>query len=189
MRINYIMLFLFLSGCSSQETYQAPQYTKRIYTTTTTVGKDTTLAWYDSERAGAAYNKEGYRHVLTKRNTLILADNAPEPLEVITNSPINAIKKLYIKSYSIYETERWERFCGDENMNSEDWKFIAREGRENVPEQLEKHCNPPPYTRQEYINAWKASCDEQVISVALEVIRLNSIAPHNICDVYKPTVR
>lgn len=182
MRLGYIGFAIILAGCSSHEVYQPSEYSQRVYTTEKPVGKDTTLTWYNDERSGAAYNAEAYKHVLAKRNTAELADHSPEPSLIHPNDPASAINQVTTKSYTVYETQRWERFCGAGKMDSMDWDFVAQEGRENIPEQLKEMCTPPAYTRQEYIEAWKASCGNNTPTASQSVIRENTISPRDVCS-------
>lgn len=176
-----------LAGCSSQDVVTGPSYTQRVYTTHKPTGRDETLTWYETERGGAAYNEEAYRHVLAQRNSELLTDHSPEPAETfaLNSDPASAAKVVdhaMFRSYSIYELSRWERFCGAGKMDEKDWDFVSKEGRENVPPNLLENCMPPSYTRQEYIDAWKASCHGQTLTSAQRVIQSKTVRPNGICD-------
>lgn len=180
MRLRYLCFAITLTGCSSQEIYQ-PEYSQRVYSIEKPVGKDTTLAWYNGERLGAAYTTEAYKHVLTKRNTAKLTDLSPGFSFMLPNDPASTINQVKTKSYTVYETQRWERFCGEGKMDSRDWDFVAQEGRENIPEQLKEVCTPPAYTRQEFIEAWQASCGNNPPTASQAIIREKTIAPSDVC--------
>ena len=170
---------LSLIACSTQKQGNSNTYIQREYINQKQTGRDGTLTWYEDERAGAAYNKEAYKHVLASRNSELLTDHSPEP--DISDNPENVIEKIKVKSYSIYETRRWERFCGTGKMDSKDWDFIAKEGREHIPEQLKDNCSPPSYTRQDYIKAWENTCSNTKRRAGESVILNNTIRPPNIC--------
>ncbi|MFC1336956.1 MAG: hypothetical protein G8D89_21565 [gamma proteobacterium symbiont of Clathrolucina costata] len=194
MRLGYLGLLIVLAGCSSQHIH-APDYSQRVYTNEKPVGLDNTLTWDEDKRNGAAYNQAGYNHVLGPRNVDDLVDHPPEtsipalPAEVIRQSGealnagmiAEAVKQVAMKSYSIYETQRWERFCGAGKMDSLDWNFVAKEGRENVPEQLKGNCTPPTFTRQEYLDAWGV-CGNTPLTEAQKIIRKTTIAPGGRCN-------
>ena len=196
MRLGSIGLIIILAGCSSQETYHPPEYTQRVYVNEKPVGMDGTVVWEEDERSGAAYNKSAYRHVLGSRNSIELSDHAPETSLTLLNVEqthlsdngintdiiSNSVKHVTIKSYSVYETRRWERFCGAGKMGSLDWDFISMEGRENIPEHLQNNCTPPAFTRQEYIEAWNISCGKTPLTESQKVIRHSTLPPKGHCD-------
>jgi len=178
-----------LIGCSAQPKYD--RYHQVIITPMANVLRNESLInttqWSDRHRSGAALNQEGYRFVLAKnRNSNILDEQSKEVL-----IPINPIETALdhvnddepIRSYSIYETQRWERFCGfGKKMDIRDWDFIAQQGREFVPEHLKSSCKPKAYTRIDYIAAWQASCDVGELSTSDKIIRAETIRPVDVCS-------
>lgn len=187
MRISIIIMAIFLSACGSKPQKPVHEYTQRVYLTEHDVSKDYTTEWRDTERAGSALREEGYRHVLAKNQYEDLTDNAPtgnvESYTFLTN-PEEALVNtngFQTRSYSIYEMKRWQRFCGAGKMNSKDWDFIARVGRENVPEELSVDCVSKSYTRQDYLRAWTSDCDSKEPSRADLIIRNQSIMPKLRC--------
>jgi len=183
MRRGYLVIVVILSGCSTQEIYQPPEYTQRVYTNEKPVGLDNTVTWSKTHRSGAAYNQENYRHILGVRNVAILSDHAPEPAQItLSSEPAEAVERT-IKSYSVYESQRWERFCGAAKMDSRDWDFISTEGRENLPDHFKQNCTPPAFTRQDYLSAWAASCGNATpLSKGHKIIRNSTLPPKGRCD-------
>ena len=183
MQLGYLGAVILLAGCCSTDSTEVSSislgYSQRNYTNIKPPGKDPTLTWYHSERGGAAYREEAYRHVLAARNATDLADHASEP--TFTAHAAAAVATV-THSYSIYETQRWERFCGAGKMDIEDWDFVAQEGRSNVPAELEATCTPPAFTRQEFLEAWKATCAGGTPTPAQEHIRNATVAPDGICN-------
>lgn len=169
-----------LAACASKDVVDVVEEPIDVAKTNTT-SKDETVTWNNKARRGAAYSEPGYRHVLADRNVGSLQDTPPEPS--ISANPAEVIQRATsIKSYSVYEMGRWERFCGHGAMDSKDWDFIAREGRDNIPETLRADCSAPAYTRQDYIAAWKSKCDGAEASTQDLVIRNTTIAPPRICN-------
>jgi hypothetical protein len=180
MKFPIMGILLFLSACSSTSTTTvvATDYSHRTYTNEKPTALDTSLTWYNKQRSGAAINEEGYQHVLGHQNIEILADEPAEPL--IPSTPADAAKTVSKKSYSVYEMSRWERFCGAGKMDETDWDFVAKEGRGNVPETLDKKCDYPSFTRQEYLAAWKANCLGETTAIQ-KVILEKTLKPASTC--------
>lgn len=169
-----------LVACASNEVSEVA-HTPVDLTKTNTTSKDETLAWNNKARRGAVYSEKGYRHVLADRNVGSLQDIPPEPS--ISANPADVIQRATsMKSYSVYEMQRWERFCGHGAMDSKDWDFIAREGRSNIPESLKQDCSAPAFTRQDYIAAWESKCDGSDASTQDLVIRNTTISPPKLCN-------
>ncbi len=171
---------IILAACVSNEVVDVAEEPIDV-TKTNTTSKDETVTWKNRARRGAAYSEPGYRHVLADRNIGTLQDTPPKPS--ISANPAEVIQRAtLIKSYSVYEMGRWERFCGHGAMDSKDWDFIAREGRDSIPGTLRADCSAPAYTRQDYIAAWKSKCDGSKASTQTLAIRNMTIAPPRICN-------
>lgn len=170
----------FLVACKSNEVKQElvdPIAQTEINSTS----KDETLTWDQHQRSGAAYSQAAYHHVLGLRNTRSLSDSPPAVS--ISATPSEVIKRVTrLQSYSVYELERWERFCGHGMMDSKDWEFISIEGRDNIPENLKTQCSPPSFTRQDYLASWKSKCRGADLSVQDQHILRTTLQPGNICD-------
>jgi len=179
MRFGYLGMLILVVGCTSQEVIHPAGYTQRVYIDSKPTAKSGTIAHFSNRRLGAAYSEDSYLHVLGTRNVVELQDHAPEASFII--DPIENLQKTTLRSYSVYEMSRWERFCGTGPMDKLDWDFIATEGRDNLPETLRVNCTQPTYTRQDYFAAWKASCNEGTPSDAQSRIRNASVSPGKIC--------
>ena len=204
MRLVSLIFLMVLAGCSTRQEYD--RYSEWSLNDASSIltkeSRDTvrekTVLWTEEKRGGAAYNKKGYRHVLYASRNIKRLDDHPTVADAVvtlsyTLDPIANSGKLEsdaidaaFKSYSVYETSRWERFCGDGKMDIKDWNFVAKEGREFVPEQLKENCNTPAYTRQDYISAWQATCDDGKATESQVIIRKSTIRPPEICDMDLP---
>lgn len=185
MRIGLIASVILLTACSSQEVFQSAQYSKKTYMSEKPVGLDSTTTWNNAQRVGAAYSAESYTHVLGQKKSADIIDIPPTSTSVEQfNISSDIAKNAINKSYSIYELQRWERFCGKAKMGESDWDFIAIEGRDNLPEHLEPTCRPPAFSRQEYLNAWKEFCQNRgALAEGKKTIVESTKKPHDICDV------
>lgn len=180
MRIMLIGALLTLAACSTTEEVEHAGYSLRSYINTKPTSMAPTTAWYDAERGGAAIREQSYNHVVGRQNVSELKDLSPEP--AISLDPAASIERSKkVTSYSVYELQRWERFCGHGKMDGKDWDFVASEGRENIPLHLIAECNAPTYTRQEYLEAWKASCNGGSPNSAQQKIRSSTIPPKDHC--------
>lgn len=180
MRAMIVLAVVGLAACSSDESIEPANYSLREYINTKPTSMPATLAWNDAERGGAAIRQESYYHVVGRQNVSDLKDVSPDSTLPLT--PEASIQRsTKVVSYSIYEMQRWERFCGHGKMNSKDWDFVASEGRENIPYHLIAECTAPTYTRQDYIDAWTASCHGGKPTPAQTIIRNSSIPPKNNC--------
>ena len=166
MRIGLIASVILLMACSSQEVLPSAKYSKKTYISEKPVGLDTIVTWNSDQRIGAAYKAGAYTHVLGHQKSDDIVDIPPASSSSLEqfNNPSDGIKNAINKSYSIYELQRWERFCGKAKMGESDWDFIAIEGRDNLPKHLEPTCRPPAFSRQEYIHAWTVFCNEEAVS-------------------------
>lgn len=168
-------------GCSQQKAVSNHHLQSR--TTIDTTSKDPTLAHKPITRSGPAYSQPGFRHVLAKRTTTLLQDESPSNILPSSSSEsIQVAKSISVISFSIYEMQIWERFCGSDRMNSRDWEFISTSGRDNMPNQLQDTCNPPAYTRQDYLSAWEHSCKSKSLTARDLLIQSQTISPANLCD-------
>lgn len=182
MRTPIIGIMILLGGCSSFSGEDAPvkTLTQVVFVNEKPAGKDTTLYEYSNTRTGAAYNQEGYRHVLSQRETVTLADHAPVAVIQPRESTVPAVPSQ-IRSYTVYENARWSRFCGHGKMTEADWDFVATEGRDRLPEHLQENCQPPAFTRQDYLTAWSAGCGAGEVSESNRIIRDKTEAPAEAC--------
>ncbi|MBX2808166.1 MAG: hypothetical protein KTR20_05985 [Cellvibrionaceae bacterium] len=184
MKVVLLLLPLLIAACAGRQAHDdeiAPAYTQREYTQIKPTAMDNTLTWNQAVRAGSAYRGAAYYHVLGTRTPEQLQDHPNKPAIAIGNTPGDAIERALKRSYSIYETQRWERFCGGGKMDSRDWDFVASQGRSNIPEQLAASCTPPAYTRQDYLTTWAAYCAKDELSVAQSLIKKATIAPPDSC--------
>lgn len=111
------------------------------------VSRTLTLDWEEQSRGGAAMRSPSYYHSLAG------AVRSPRPgdREAITTEPALAIAKSIMQSeqpkkrgYSVYEMQRWERYCnGGKGMDKRDWAFVRQEGEDNVPANLRPNCIRP----------------------------------------------
>ena len=191
------LAILATTGCSNNEIVtQNNEPTTRQYSNVHHPVKESTVALFGVESAGAAISKGGYSFVVvTERSIGELkdkpvraksADEAAKNLSLINseNPTIDSAKivqRVSKKSYSVYEMSRWERFCGYGDMDERDWAFVAKQGRENLPESLSSECTEPTYTRQDYIKAWDATCNDEDLEEYV-IIRKQTISPKGICD-------
>jgi hypothetical protein len=197
-------MLCFLAGCATDEhgrqrKIDIVQESTVMDSRNRSVVQENTLSWYEDERGGAAYREKGYRHVLfSSRNLKRLEDHSPAGdsnglLEThpaaktdLAKDSALSIESAAFKSYSMYETGRWERFCGAGKMDSRDWDFIAEQGREFVPAELREDCAAPAYTRQDYLAAWKSTCAGGKPSSAEKVIRQQTLRPAHVCELTEP---
>ena len=112
--------------------------------------RELTQDWGNTERGGAALRQPAYIHVLgtTKAGGNLTAASPTgklvDPADMIATSlsKLNDIQKG--KGYSVYELQRWERFCNHGlGMDKRDWAFVKKEGVQNVPITLIGKCSPP----------------------------------------------
>lgn len=183
MRIWLIASVILLTACSSQEVFQSAQYSKKTYLSEKPVSLDTTVTWNNDQRVGAAYKAEAYTHVLRQQNYVDIVDIPPASTSSVEKfqNPSDTINNAINKSYSIYELQRWERFCGKGKMNSKDWDFIAIEGRNNIPVHLKSKCTPSAFSRQDYIHAWKEFCYGETLTLEHKIIVENTMRPNDKC--------
>jgi hypothetical protein len=183
MRIGLVASVILLTACSYQEVLQSAQYSKKTYISEKPVGIDTTVTWNSDQRVGAAYKSEAYTHVLGQQNASDIVDIPPTSTSSVERfqNPSNAIKNAVNNGYSIYELQRWERFCGKGKMNAKDWDFIAIEGRHNLPEHLKPACTPPSFSRNDYLHAWQRFCSTGAISREDAFVINHTDSPHEEC--------
>ncbi|MBX2807149.1 MAG: hypothetical protein KTR20_00825 [Cellvibrionaceae bacterium] len=181
MKIVLVILSVVIASCANREHMIAdPGYSQREYRDIKPTAWANTLTWNQRTRAGSAYRGEAYYHVLGERTVGKLEDHANQLS--ITDQPAESIQHSIQTSYSVYENQRWERFCGTGKMNSKDWDFIANEGRSNIPEHLANDCLPPAYTRQDYLTTWAAYCAKTPLTQAQSLIKKATIAPPDSCQ-------
>lgn len=184
MRFGLIASVILLTACSSQEILQSAQYSKKTYLSEKPVGLDTTVTWNNDQRVGAAYSAETYTHVLGQQKSTDIIDIPPASISSLEQfkNPSDIAKNAINKSYSIYELQRWERFCGKGKMNSKDWDFIAIKGQHNLPEHLKAACTPPSFSRKDYLHAWQRFCSTGVISREDAFVINHTVPPHEECN-------
>ncbi len=196
------LAILATTGCSNNEAIPHTQNnapTTRQYSNIHNPVKESTVALFERARAGGAITTSSYSLVVvTERATDELIDNPVHSTsadEVANNLSLvssekpaidatRLVQKLNTKSYSIYEMSRWERFCGHGDMDEHDWAFVAKQGRENLPESLSGECTEPTYTRQDYIKAWDADCPGEDTE-EFKIIRSQTISPKTTCKSYR----
>lgn len=179
---NACLIVSLIAGCAKEELEPA-DYSEKVLLDAKPVSRDSTYQWHDLERGGAAYRGKEYQQVLATRVTEKVVDDRPvSQSPTIITKPFEHATSTAIKSFSVYEMSRWERFCGKGKMDVKDWDFVAQQGRENVPADLAHNCAPPPYSRKEYIAAWKVSCTNGAVpSKQQNIIRRETIGPKDVC--------
>ena len=180
---NRVFALVFISsifGCSQQG--GVPQQ-DHVYRTITTTSKDPTLLNKPVFRSGPAYVQSGFRHVLAERRvTRPQEDSTDDTFPISPAQSIHAAKTISVISFSIYEMQSWERFCGSDRINSKDWEFISSVGRHNIPELLQDNCIPPDYTHQDYLSAWEKSCSNTSLTTTDRLIQSKTISPEVSCE-------
>lgn len=142
------------------------------------VSRELTLAWDNQGRGGAALRQPGYVHVLGNGlGSNVLAEHSASAGYTSADNPftghpgtetasraIEAYREIAkVKSYSLYELSRWERYCDrGVHMDERDWRFVQAEGAANIPTDAISACVPPTYTYQDYLVAWTRFCTAQI---------------------------
>lgn len=73
-------------------------------------------------------------------------------------------KKAGQADLSVYNLQRWERYCsGGKLLTHSDWKFLMKQGLDNVPAPLASNCTPPPFSYDQYLLAWKHYCSAKKV--------------------------
>lgn len=163
--------------------------------------KSQTSAHYDQQRAGAAYRAPAYEYVLGQRAVETLADRemvataeenyrAEQLRQSRRDTASNTEPRLITSngryqrnSYSVYELERWKRFCSHGRMSEQDWRFIQKHGEQSFPADIIDQCLAPHYNALEYRQAWQASCAQYKSkdNASYRLIRQFSKRPHRPC--------
>lgn len=83
------------------------------------------------------------------------------------------------EGYSLYELNRWERFCDNgKGMDEADWKFVSRNGgAQNIPVMLRKSCDVPSHDYKTYLAAWTGFCTGSGITSTQRDIVRESVRP------------
>lgn len=186
MRSSSIFLLLAMTGaltaCSTTDEALPSPYSLKEFTNVKPVSRDATTALMVTERGGAAVREGGFEHVVAKREYANTSGSTQSFTP--TTSPAEALKRAKVRSYSIYELSRWERFCGldGRKMDYRDWEFISQEGTESVPLHMIGDCKPKSYTREEYLNAWRNSCNQGSAQAKDLRIQHETLKPPGICE-------
>lgn len=159
------------------------------------INRELTLAWDNMGRGGAAIRQPAYIHVLGDEFNDRYASTADLSDQTGTNEDTvrEALARLgelrkedspWSQGYSIYEMERWERFCdGGRGMDEPDWTFVTRAGgRRNIPDALASDCRPPSYDYQDYLRAWTRFCDSDNPSRVDRDIVSDSVRPRSVVN-------
>lgn len=171
-----------LAGCSSADS-KDKKFHEKHYVNIKPTARDATTS-NDPERvAGAAIEAADYHHVLAKHRVEQLPDDAFDGAAKILEKSTPADKAQLepigtIHSYSVYEMQRWNRYCGKGGkMDKRDWEFITREGKKNLPDELIGDCKAPTFTQSEYLNAWDTYCKKNQLTESERRITLATHSP------------
>lgn len=195
MKLPHFILATLLVGCTADLPELDSAYGVRKYSNTKPTRLDATVAVSNRERGGAAFREAEYLHTLGHQKSVdfVKSGAAEGNQNFDVTKPIESAARLSRSSsdepkvqtsYSIYEMSRWERYCGHGKMDEKDWKFVKHEGKESLPEILVVGCNPPSYSFDEYVAAWKKQCQAPNYLTTQETMIVNStVGPENVCTI------
>lgn len=154
------------------------------------VDRELTLAWGNRGRAGAAMRQPAYIHVLGD-SLNARYDMDSEQFTEAGGSPFgdqqnsgSSDRNWITAGASMYELQRWERFCDQgRGMDEPDWRFVTEAGgRNHVPEILTVGCTPPDHDLNDYLQAWTSFCELEDTSPAQRQIVRNSTRPRTVVN-------
>lgn len=159
------------------------------------VDRELTLAWDNMGRGGAAMRQPAYVHVLGESFNDRYADIAQLAEQSGTDEDTirDALARLHDASredrpwqvgYSVYEMERWKRFCdGGKGMDEPDWQFVTQAGGiSGVPADYARDCRPPAHDYGDYLRAWTRFCEADGPSRADRDIVRDSVRPRTVVN-------
>lgn len=152
------------------------------------VERELTLTYGNRGRAGAAIRQPAYIHVLgeplnDKYEIDITLFSAPAGNYPTTTD--DEFEYSWItEGASMYELQRWERFCdGGQGMDEPDWQFVTKAGGENnIPEVLLVGCEPPSHGLDDYFQAWSLFCELEPTTAEQRKIVRNSVRPRSVAN-------
>lgn len=171
-----------------------------------------TLRFGNVGLGGAAQRQPAYIHVLASKfegndNSLTQQDNNLKSNNVLkeivekglTSQQSNigdreknkAVLTNWGKSsggYSIYELSRWKRYCINEKMDEADWNFVNKElqADHEIPFKLISNCTPPPFSFEDYNEAWNNYCSNKKLTPTEIKVIGQSFKPKSLkCEIIK----
>jgi len=153
------------------------------------VDRELTLSWGNRGRAGAAMLQPAYIHVLGESlndryemdgDRFTTATN-PVPPSGGTDS---GDRDWISVGASMYELQRWERFCDSgRGMDEPDWRFVTEAGApNNIPDILVVGCKPPEHDITDYLQAWTSFCELDDTTADQRQIVRNSVRPKTVVN-------
>ena len=166
------VVLISLTGCAVQSEQEVevsapvmPVMLERVESKPERTSRDSTLAWDNIGRAGAAIHHPDYVHVLGGDGLATFQDSKRETKPSIKStfdslSSMRNGKGKVGAGYSMYELSRWERYCDSgKGMNEHDWRFVKKEGYDNAPlDALGGSCVRPAHIFEGYMGAWVRFC-------------------------------
>tara|TARA_R110002051_G_scaffold250392_1_gene309719 strand:+ start:1569 stop:2288 length:720 start_codon:yes stop_codon:yes gene_type:complete len=154
------------------------------------VDRELTLSWGNRGRAGAAMLQPAYIHVLGESHndryefdTGRLTSSAPSTTETTRPSNDSGERNWITAGASMYELQRWERYCDQgRGMDEPDWRFVTSQGDNNIPDMLIVNCSPPSHDMADYLNAWSRFCEAETTTAEQRSIVRNSSRPRTIVN-------
>lgn len=158
------------------------------------VSRGLTLSWENTGLGGAAIRQPAYVHVLGEGNlhesvhaasfTQVSNEGAEPATVVFALNEIDTASKdkregIEGQAYSLYEMQRWERFCDNgKNMDEADWLFVTKQGgMEQLPSILLASCKAPAHNYKSYLAAWVGFCTGASITSHQRDIVRHSVRP------------
>lgn len=191
-------LLLSATGCVTQPVANeiaAPKQDDKPLRT----ARHLTVTWDNIGRGGAAMRQPGFVDVLANEQSFGPEQNYTRsipPAAPTSSAPVPNVARPTVQalpaaaaapfktssrtSYSTYELQRWERYCGrGVGMGEQDWRFVDAQNH-LVPEGAFPSCSPPMHSSQQYREAWAVFCSGRAISESqVEVVR-NSTRPSSV---------
>ena len=191
-------LLLSATGCVTQPIateIAAPKQDDKVLRT----ARHLTVTWDNIGRGGAAMRQPGFVDVLANEQSFGPEQNyiqSMPPAAAPSRAPIASVARPTVQalptaaaapfktssrtSYSTYELQRWERYCGrGVGMGEQDWRFVDAQNH-LVPEGAFPSCSPPMHNSQQYRDAWAEFCSGRAISESqMDVVR-NSARPSSV---------
>lgn len=146
-----------------------------------------TVAERSGHLSGAGCNAPGVVHVVDV-NTCSICEGQHLPTEsapvMKTPEQIPPQTKPVGEGLSIYDLQRWERYCsGGKLLTHADWKFLIQQGLNNVPGPLASKCTPPSFSYDQYLSAWKHYCSASKVTLndqEKSILKTTQVRPKDI---------
>lgn len=130
--------------------------------------RELTLSYDNLGRAGAAMHHPDYVHVLGDRHDWAEINGPYGSLDSGDGRNKGRTRTLSYSGsknsrpgtgFSVYELQRWERYCnGGKGMDERDWRFVASE-QYNPPLDALGSCRAPSFDYSNYLEAWTRFCN------------------------------